>query len=418
MAFFIDMGQSPRSRLAEQIGLGAGKFIERRGQEQQAQKQQSALANALGFGDSEQFSQLPVEAQLALAKIENEKQKNLSQMLQQSKKEEFDKEQSEILADYAEGKEVSPERRRKLSSQNQLAAMRFTNKAPAGGITGQPVPQEISQKIPEILNENKKSTADELALAFDQSGVPRIFSNSYIESRRRQEETSAKGEQAISKEIRKEVAPIKKEIASRAQSARLGIENKQKLLNLIDTNNLDDPTFATIAYAVPLNLGKRLLSPETVEYKAGLIEEFGDLRKLFQGQTRIKEIDLLEDKLADVYLTDEQKKRILKSRINSLKADIIREKAAAKVEQEYPNLGVLQFQRKVEEIAKPKLEKLFNSILDEHKFIIDQAEKRKELPLNPEDPEDLVIMQSLLREAGGDKKRAWELAKKKGYIFQ
>lgn len=217
---------------------------------------------------------------------------------------------------------------------------------------------------------------------------------------------------------RKETLPIRMEIANRATAARKGIQNKNHLIDLINTGNIDDPTYATfLGELLPYNLGKRLLSNETVEYKAGLVDEFTDLRNIFQGQTRIKEIDILEDKLADLYLTDEQKKAVLKSRINALQTDLIREEAAEEVERDYPYLGALQFSKKVDEIANKKMEPLFNKILDEHKAIIQDAENKKKMKLNAQDPEDLKIVKQLLQETGGDKQKARELAKKRGYNF-
>lgn len=304
-----------------------------------------------------------------------------------------------------------------ISKPNMIPKPR-AEKNPLGGLGGTPLKPEEAAAIRKVVRENPNANAEELELAFiDENIAPERYSK-LLESRRRQEETQSKGRQNLESEIRKEVAPIKKEIADRAQSARIGIENKERLLNLIDQGNLDDPTWASLAYNMPLDLGKRLLSPDTVEYKAGLIEEFGDLRKLFQGQTRVKELEILEDKLADVYLTDEQKKRILKSRINALQGDIIREDAAEKIESSQPGLGVLQFRKAVEKEAKPQLDKLFDRIIDEQKFVMDQAEKKKDLPLNPNDSEDLLIMQQILREAGGNKKAAWKLAEKKGYSFK
>jgi hypothetical protein len=248
------------------------------------------------------------------------------------------------------------------------------------------------------------------------SGVRGFAEPSKQELKRRQE--ANKEERADIRENRKETLPKRQEIATKAEAARKGIQNKTQLLEVIDRGNLDDPTFASIASSLPLNLGKRLLSEDTVVYKAGLVDEFTDLRNIFQGQTRVKEIDILEDKLADLYLTDDQKKAILKSRINALQSDVVREEAAAEVEEKYPNLGVLQFSKKVDELAKPKLEKLFNHILDEQKSILNQAEKRKQLPLNLKDPEDRKIMNEILIEAGGNPDRALKLAKEKGYKFK
>ena len=129
--------------------------------------------------------------------------------------------------------------------------------------------QEISPRI-----------SDEMILAVAQ--VDPTLANLF----QKQNEAAQKREDVL----RTETLPIRKEISEKADLARRGIENKEKLLDLIEKGDINDPTYATLAEAIPLNLGKRLLSPDTVEYKAGLIEEFGDLRKLFQGQTRVKAI--------------------------------------------------------------------------------------------------------------------------------
>lgn len=218
-------------------------------------------------------------------------------------------------------------------------------------------------------------------------------------------------------QLRQETAPIKKDIMDRAELSREGIRNKQNLMNIIDRGDLDDPTFAAFASNLPFNLGKRLLSNDTVEYKGGLVDEFGDLKNIFKGATRVKEVEIYEDKLPDIYLTNAQKKAILKSRINSSKIDILREEAAQEVEDKFPELTALKFRSKVEELLQPKINALFNSTWGEQKAVIDQAEARKKLPLDPNDPDDLSIMQQIKKEAGGDKEKAKALAKKKGYSW-
>jgi hypothetical protein len=110
------------------------------------------------------------------------------------------------------------------------------------------------------------------------------------------------------RQAKSDTAPIKKEIIDNANRSRDSIRNKNNLINLIEGGNLDDPTFAAIASIIPFNLGKRMLSPETVQYKGALVDEFGDLKNIFKGATRVKEVEIYEDKLADIYLTDAQKK--------------------------------------------------------------------------------------------------------------
>lgn len=229
------------------------------------------------------------------------------------------------------------------------------------------------------------------------------------------ERETIKGNEKKAAELRKEILPYINEISTKADLARNGIENKEKLLDLIENGDINDPTYAALAEALPLNLGKRLLSKDTVEYKAGLIEEFGDLRKLFQGQTRVKEIELLEQKIADLYLTDEQKKAILKSRMNALRSDILREEAAREIEEIGKPMSLLQFKNKVNKKYNEKMKDLSNTVIDEQKSIIQNAENRKKLPLDYNDPDDKEIINQILHEAGGEVKKAERLAKEKGY---
>jgi hypothetical protein len=286
-----------------------------------------------------------------------------------------------------------------------------------GGVTAQPVPPNIAAAKKKVLKDNADASASDLEVAFDEAGVPPIHYHGEIESRRRAEEQGVKSKESKEAAVRAETGKLKQEIVDRANAARKGIQNKERLLELIKTGNIDDPSVAAILSSLPLNIGKRLLSAETVQYKAGLVDEFTDLRNIFQGQTRVKELDILEDKLADIYLTDEQKKRVLEGRIDALQADVIREEAALEVEEKHPNLGILEFNKKVDELAHEKMKHLFNKVLDEHKFIINQAEQLKNIELDVSNPEHKQVMDQIMVEAGGDPQKAFALAKKKGYKF-
>ncbi len=282
-------------------------------------------------------------------------------------------------------------------------------------LTEKPVPHEMSRTMKKIIADNPNANSDELRILMDEAGIPPVYSNPYTENRRRTQEQKEKSSEDKTRALRAETLPIRTQLANKAMAASQGIQNKEHLLDLIKNGNIDDPTFAQLAESLPLKLGKRLLSNDTVEYKAGLIEEFGDLRNIFQGQTRIKEIELLEEKLADLYLTDDQKESILKSRITALKADQIRAEVAQEIENE--PYGILQFNQELEKRAKPKLEALFNKILDEQKAIIQDAENKKKLPLDFNDPDDKKIAEAIIKESGGDRQKARALAKKKGYTF-
>jgi len=286
------------------------------------------------------------------------------------------------------------------------------NPTPAQPMMNQPAPNQTPSITPKGI---QSKTDDELV---NLSGHPdkEVSKPAEQELKRRQEER--KEDRADIRDLKKERSPFINEIINRANASRESIRSKTHLLDIIDRNQLNDPTYAIFAESLPFNLGKRLLSDDTVEYKGGLVDEFSDLKNIFKGATRVKEVEIYENKLADLYLNDSQKKAILKSRINAAKVDIIREEAAAEIDEKYPNIKALQFNKKVDELAQPKIDKLFNSIWEEHKSILDQAERKKEIPLDSNDPEDYKIMTQILIESGNNTQKAFENAKKKGYSFK
>lgn len=162
-------------------------------------------------------------------------------------------------------------------------------------------------------------------------------------------------------------------------------------------------------------MGKRFLSDDTIEYKGGLVDNFRDLKTIFNGPARVKEIEIMENKIPDIYLTDSQKKQLLKSRIDISKIDLAREEAAAEIEEKMPNISALQFNREVEKKTQQKMDLIGKYVLGEQKAIIDAAERKKQLPLNLNDPDDKEIIGQIMREAKGDVKEAEKIAKQKGY---
>jgi hypothetical protein len=152
-----------------------------------------------------------------------------------------------------------------------------------------------------------------------------------------------------------------------------------------------------------------------VEYKSGLVDDFRDLSSIFKGATRVKEVEIYENKIADLYLTDSQKQAVLKARINSLRADLIRGEVAAQVEREGKFEGAIAFQDEVEKRAAPSLDALKKQIWDETKSIIDLAEGRKNVALDWNDADDQQIIKQAMKESGNNKQKTRELLKKMGY---
>ena len=307
---------------------------------------------------------------------------------------------------------LNPEVVKAQQTQQQLG-----QRQPLGGLGGQPVPPQYASDINTVINENPNATPEQLEILFNNAGIPQSFTKSIVESRRREGERKTVQESKVEERREKEKAPFRQKIIEDANAAREATENKQELLRLIDTGNINDPSFAAVVTALPFKLGERLLSPETVTYRAGLIDEYKDLKTIFVGQTRTAELDILGKKVADIYLTDEQKRAILKSRIRALDAPLAREQAVIQVDRDNPNLSAAEWNLEVRKVEKQKRQAILNRFLDEQNSIIDQSEKRKKnpLPLDPSDPGDNDIAKQILMEARGDKDKARKIAAKKGY---
>lgn len=394
MVQIIEAGTPKKPSFGQRLNIGVGRGLEM-GQQLIQQHQQRESMRQLGLPEN-------VSPEIAKQLIA-ERMKGQLSPLQQSQK---------ALAD---------ERLVALKQQQDL----YSRLASGGAPPEEGTPSETG------LRGAGKDLLEQAAAFAGQPGEAGIIGNkakSELDRREKQatekriEERDIRKEEradvrAKEKALRTEVAPIKKEISDRAELARRGIKDKEKLIDIINTGNINDPTYATILEKIPFNLGKRLLSNETVEYKAGLVQNYGDLKTLFTGATRVKEIEILEEKIPDLYLTDQQKKQILLSSIDSHKADILREEAAAEIEEEGKLYGPIQYRKEVDKRVKPKLDALANRVIDQQKAIIRDAENMRGIQLDPSDPEHMEIATQILNEAGGDRTKARALAKKKGYKF-
>lgn len=156
---------------------------------------------------------------------------------------------------------VSPQRQKsvleslesRLKGQQDLekAAFAAANKAPPGGLTGQPIQPEISARLEEVVKMNPDATAEELTVEFDKAGVPRAFSNAFIETRRRQDEAKAK--QASGREERRS-ARDEKLVAGLDEVRQTNFIKRgstDTMKNALLTNKLDFFSLDNLAQNVP-----------------------------------------------------------------------------------------------------------------------------------------------------------------------
>lgn len=256
------------------------------------------------------------------------------------------------------------------------------------GLTkSQPPPESFSpkkdkKKIEEEVTPKEKIVEEEKIEPIKPPGGM-ISDEEFIELYKK---TPAKHKQALLKERQqekdrfekqkstglKDTQKIRTEYAQESKAARKSLENKERMLEMIEKGNLSHPILAGVANWLPKGFRESLLTTDSLAYESALFEEFGVLKGMFPGQIRTAEIRLLEPKLASLYKNDEAKKEIISVAMEAGKKAMIRGEAAAEVEKEAPWLTAVQFEEEVEKRARKKEEKLGEEIVDKLNHIADK----------------------------------------------
>jgi hypothetical protein len=299
--------------------------------------------------------------------------------------------------------------------QKRLDQMSAKPAAPLGGLSGQPVPPEVSNAIKRVIDENPNANADELASKMDQAGIARAYSNSFVENRRRQNESTEATARTVNTENRKNVSDYTLNIMNKADAARESLIDKRNQIDLIETGNINDPTVVTAATNIFGQFADRFLSDDTIKYRGGLINNYKDLRTVFSGPTRVKEIELLEEKVPGLHLSDSQKLGLLNAQIPLLNKDILMEDAVGIVldNPNNQNLSPYEFRKKVRTAFDELSKNAFDTFISESNRILDEA-KESNKTLSMSNPSDAKIVREIYMEAGQDQDKAKKLAAKRG----
>jgi hypothetical protein len=254
----------------------------------------------------------------------------------------------------------------KRRQQNMIFDLLGYNPTPESGGVDQPEggPASEYHSAPQRTGTGLSTRSEDQLDALIATGGPAAeLGKAELQRRDRRATINAKGSQKFIEGI-----------AQRATDARKAIRNKENQLRLIAKGDLDNPLVAQIADFLPKGFGNMLLSADSQLYRSTMFDEFGIIKNMFPGQIRTKEIELLEDKLADLFKNDEAKKAIIANGMEKANADIIRAQAAREVMSENPDLNVLDLEEAIEEKAAPELQKLYDKIINEYERIAKKFE--------------------------------------------
>jgi hypothetical protein len=177
-----------------------------------------------------------------------------------------------------------------------------------------PVPKEYSDEIQRILKENPDSDADDLALSLDQAGIPRAFSDSFIQNRREKQdrELTQKGKDI---DIHNSWAPYEKELRDNAERASKQLESIEDIRDAIKQGASDPWGLVNWARSFgPLGqtLSSAFQSAAQGQMGAALPNLIEGFRQLFGQRITDADLMILKDKLPDFGKTDEANEAILK----------------------------------------------------------------------------------------------------------
>ena len=282
----------------------------------------------------------------------------------------------------------------------------------AGGISGAPVPPEISKSINNIVDENKGANADQLALEFDKQGIPRAYSNSYIENRRRQDEGKIKRHTDISQKVLENADVIAEKLPVKKASLDLmknAIANKDLSFwspdNLAEMSGLEG--FRSPEGAIFKTAGK--------EFFLGNISRAGarpnqwieqQIAEMMPKMGRSTAANLSVSRALENEIDLDQERVILTERISNELED--------KLGYVPRNIGS-KLNKELQSYAERKQSELYND-LRAIKSIEDKS-IQKFMKVLEGTPISKYVAKVLLNQYNNDPKKASEEAKKLGYSF-
>jgi hypothetical protein len=234
-----------------------------------------------------------------------------------------------------------------------------TPKAPPGGISAQPVPPEITEKLTEIVQSSPNATADELAIKFDQSGIPRAHSNSYIESRRRTDETKEKNRVKQEEASRSEVLQFHKEsekfdtdLMHQGRIARKQKGTIKDIAKALQSGNIKTSSLANIFKGlgrVGDKFAEAMQNPDQAVLAASIPQLLEGWKDVFGVRLSDADLRVLQDKLPSIGKDVETNFAILGVLDKYADQAQLRSDIAAQIKKDNNNLRPLGFASLVDE---------------------------------------------------------------------
>lgn len=267
----------------------------------------------------------------------------------------------------------------------QVQTQQVKNQVPSnapGGVTAQPVPPEIGQKISQIINENANATADELAVAFDKNAIPPIYTSKYVENRRRQDETKAGNEREDKKfsrneelQFHKESEKYDEELMKQTRVAKQQSETIKNIENSIKSGNVKPGSLTNIFKGfgkIGNKIAEAILNKDEATLLASIPQLLEGWKDVFGVRLTDADLNLLQDKLPSIGKNPEANNAILKVLRKYADMTSLRGQIADQIKSENKGLRPLGY--------ASKIEKRFDEMIQPVEIINPNTGKKIEIP--------------------------------------
>lgn len=316
---------------------------------------------------------------------------------------------------------ISEEEAEGLKASDIPGLARTKNRPPPGGVSAQPIPPEVGAIIKKVMDANPEATADELALAFDQAGVPQIFSNKYTENRRHKEGIQAQDpyQQAAQQKQAHANVDIAEEIISKGEKAKQNLLGIEGMRRNIKSTGLNLRNQLADFFNQPA-----LRDPQSEEFKTYSKQALLKASEIVKGKVSDFEFKTIGDLYANVDKSAEANAALLDWQEYVEKVDELEGKEANKILKENRGIPPPDFRQQLNERIDKPVEKLTKEWRKKKDHALAKMFKRKVVPKGTPADEQvannyLFVARRKLPEANDEQilKLAENMAREDGYEF-
>jgi len=266
-------------------------------------------------------------------------EKQASEEKEIKKQEAIKKQTGKAVKKYFNGEELSPEEEELFTPAEFVAMHKAKNPQPKGGVTAQPIPQEQITAIEDYMKANPNAAADELAIGLGKAGVNPVYSDLYIENRRREKENTVKQQNAENKianandiKFHQESKEYEDALIKETKSAKKNIETIEDLEK--DIHRIKPFSLANVLKGTG-TIGDKIAKANLTKEQAKLLSAIPELlegkKEIFGVRLSDADLRTVQDKIPDIGNSVEANKELLRIAKKYAKRAVLRSEAAETV---------------------------------------------------------------------------------------